>query len=297
MAGAFIFINLTYDPVLAIVGNKVLRLKEWEFIQSKAYGDSNVDQSISKNRLETWGLEELVLRKAREWNITVDEAKIKEFSQKNTDKNLSVQKITRAESEELIRRNYFGVKMKNIITSNVSVSSEEVEDYFKKFQSQFDLPETRTARIIKISSNDTELIEKITKEISIENFASYVKNFSEDPQRELGGLTNQESFEGLEAEMGSLLTQQIFKSNLEQVSGPIQNSNWTYWIKVEDINPSRKAKLQDVSEKIKKIILQIKQQKKMAAWLNEQKSDTHFEIRDSNLRRSRFLAFLGDLVR
>lgn len=186
--------------------------------------------------------------------------------------------------------------MKNTITKDDSVSSDEIQTYFNENQSKFDFPEFRTIRRLRVPSSDIGKIDQISKTITSDNFSLVTKQFSDDVFKEAGGLTDPQNYEGFEDELGPSLTKDIFKTDVGKISGPIVDGDWTYWIKVEDITPPKKAKLEDVSEKIKKLLLQEKQQKTMIRWLNDQKSSMYFEIRDSNLQRSRLNAFFYDLL-
>ena len=102
-------------------------------------------------------------------------------------------------------------------------------------------------------------------------------------------------YEEFSKDMGEEIAKLIFQMNQGEVDGPVKSNGWKYWIQVENIEPAKVLPLEQVKVKITNMLLDNKHKETMDNWLKVQRSKTHFESREANLHKNRFIGFLYDL--
>lgn len=238
-----------YNPIAAIVNNDVIRYNSFikQYNQDETYGLVYDKKSALDNNIT----ELLILQNAKSLDTNIPEELVdKQLSQLGSEEDiirkLNEMGLTIEESKSNIRRSLTVWSMKEYITRDVQITETEAIDFFNKYKEDFNIPETR---IIKTEINS--IIETST--------------YSENDFQEV--WSNQ------------TITQEVFSvKNENTILGPYNIDKGTLYITILGINQEKQVSYEEVSEKVKEVLLRQKEELVYNEWLDSLKSQANIII-------------------
>lgn len=163
-------------------------------------------------------------------------------------------------------------KLYTKVTNGVTVSDEDIEEYYKKNKQQYVLPESRDVRhiLVKKKGLADQLYAQVT---SGGNFAALAKQHSEDPgSKSTGGkMTISKGRQVPEFDKAA------FALGVNEISKPIKTQyGWHIIQALTPMKKSSKTPLSEVRAQIRQQLLQQKKQEEMKKWVD----DTSDEFED-----------------
>ena len=193
-----------------------------------------------------------------------DEAKFNEA--------IAEQGMTLEQLRQAVEQNLWLERMKEAVTSTVSVKENEVQDYYDQHKSEYVLAESRQVRHILISpfldSSGNQMTEtptqtdwdaaeaeaaKVRSEImNGANFVTMVEKYSDD-----------QASKGNEGDLGEIVRgqtapafeQAVFRLKKDEISQPVRTPSGYSIIQVIDITPSQQLAYDSVKEQIRSKLL------------------------------------------
>lgn len=240
----------------------------------------------------------LVYQESKARGITVDESDIDHLVEDTKSKfppaadfetTLASQGYTLTELRENFRRQIAIRKLHDIeIRSQVVVSPQEVEDYYKNHPSEFAEEESLRARSVTIRKSEEAVkkgltdeaakqkIEAIRKRIlEGESFEQLARELSEDANAKEGGMVGW-------VKRGSMLASidgALFELKAGGISSVLETSMGYHLFKIEEKKTSRIPPLEEVREKIREMIFREKARKRFGEWMNQLKTQAYISIR------------------
>ncbi|WP_139491996.1 peptidyl-prolyl cis-trans isomerase [Brevibacillus dissolubilis] len=290
-----------YQPLLYVSGNEVLRKSEWERIKPIYFPNGPSSDDEEWDMIERRSKEELVMLNAKPMGVTVsDELLMERFNQiaptpEERAKVLAEMHMTEEDSKENIVRSITGYRMKNLLTKDVTVSDEEIRNYYQNNLEAFFVPELRTVRYLR-AKKDIQTIQEEIKNVAPKNFPEFLKKYNNDFEGHSGGWHELTSLNHLSTHMGPKVAKEVFTLPANQIIGPIYDTGqWVFWVNVERIDLPFQQKLEDVYGKIQKTVQMEKEAAFMQQWLEEQKGKHPYALFRENMDRSKLAAFWYDL--
>ena len=144
----------------------------------------------------------------------------------------------------------------NEFKNEIKISNKELYDYFKKNKKMFFTPEkTKPSRIfIKYNEENREemlkKVEKLSKELNIENFSKKAKEFSQDDKAENGGDWGYWQWKNFTTQELTI----IERLKESQISSPIDTLNGFSIIYITEKTPENQQNFKTAKKKIRDII-------------------------------------------
>jgi parvulin-like peptidyl-prolyl isomerase len=295
--GLMLWVAKSYDPLLFVVHDQAFRKSEWEQLKPKLM--ITADETDAQ-ALERRSLEELVLFKGKQMNIQPDEELIEKQIQQlgatpeERNQKLAELNMTEEDTRNNYRRSMIGFEVKKRITAGLKVTEEEMQDYYNQYKELFWVPEYRTVRYLRAKTGDS-MIRGVMKDATVENFPKLVESYTNDPNGHSGGWNELITLDHLAQHTSPKVAEIAFQSKKNELVGPIEDGEWTYWINVEDITVPYQQEYKDVRKKIHDILYQEKQTAQYREWLEQQKDIVGYSLYPENLTNSRWKAFWHDL--
>lgn len=141
------------------------------------------------------------------------------------------------------------------LLNNVTVSDEEIKEYYENNRSKYKTKETVRASHILVDSEEkaNEVLEEITDGMSFEEAA---KKYSSCPSKDSGGDLGQFGRGQMVPEFESA----VFSMEKGEISEPVKTQFGYHIIKLTDHIPARNSELDDVKEEVRKNYFLQKQQ-------------------------------------
>lgn len=134
----------------------------------------------------------------------------------------------------------------NKLMSSVSVSDEEVKEYFEHNKSMFTQPKTVAASHILVASE--EEAKKILEEINNGlDFAEAAQKYSSCPSKDKGGALGEFS----QGKMVPEFEQAAFSMNTGEISAPVKTQFGYHIIKVDKVNEAKESSFEEVKDEVK----------------------------------------------
>ncbi len=183
------------------------------------------------------------------------------------------QGLTERQVRDDVRASVVQNKLYTKVTDGVTVSDEDIEEYYKKNKQQYVLPESRDVRhiLVKKKALADQLYEQVTGGGS---FAALAKKHSEDPgSKATGGkMTVSKGRQVPEFDKAA------FSLAVNEISNPIKTQyGWHIIQALTPMKKSSKTPLSEVRAQIRQQLLQQKKQEEMKKWVD----DTSNEFEDS----------------
>lgn len=176
--------------------------------------------------------------------------------------------MTREEMEENIKSN---LSVKKLVSSNIVVTDEEVEEFYAENSQMFNTDEQVNASHILVNTEETanEVLGKIEAGEKFEDLAS---EYSKDGSKDIGG--NLGSFG--RGEMVEPFEEAAFSLPIGEISEPVQSVHGYHIIRVNEKIEAKESNLEESKELIVEMILESKIPDEFSKWYGEKL--TEYEI-------------------
>ncbi len=179
------------------------------------------------------------------------------------------QALSERQVRDDVRASVVQNKLYTKVTDGVTVSDEDIEEYYKKNKEQYVLPESRDVRhiLVKKKALADQLYSQVT---GGGNFAALAKQHSEDPgSKATGGkMTISKGRQVPEFDKAA------FTLAVNQISRPIKTQyGWHIIQALTAMKKSSKTPLSEVRAQIRQQLLQQKKQAEMKKWVDDTSSD------------------------
>lgn len=153
----------------------------------------------------------------------------------------------------------------NKVLSEVTVTDEEAKKYYEENKSQFDKPETVSAKHILVDSEELCFEVKTRIENGELSFEDAAKEYSTCPSNAQGGSLGVFGRGMMVPEFEDA----AFKLELEKVSDPVKTQFGYHLIKVDAKNEAKTSSFDEVKDKVVKQLIQKNQEKKYMDLIKE----------------------------
>jgi foldase protein PrsA len=182
---------------------------------------------------------------------------------------IAKQQLTERQVRDDVRASVVQNKLYAKVTDGVTVSDEDIEEYYKKNKQQYVLPESRDVRhiLVKKKALADQLYQQVT---SGGDFAALAKKHSEDPgSKASGGKLTVSKGRQVPA-----FDKSAFSLSVREISKPIKTQYG--WHIIQALTKTKKASttpLSEVKPQIRQQLLQQKKQEEMKKWVADTSSD------------------------
>ena len=289
------------DRVVAIVNDSAITLSELNAATAGLIDIKDSDKDKKKNIIETKSkvLDQLIEKKlveqaANKAGITVSEKEIdnaiedvkkqNSISQQELLSTLARSGLTFKEYREQLKDQIRQVKFTNKeFRSNVKISHEDVETYYRQNQDKFTGPLMHKLRIISLLATDqgkgTDTEEKAKQVLSMirrgEDFAKLAKEYSHGPDAQEGGDLGYVKA----GEMDKAIEKVAAGLKIGEISDIIKTSTGFHIIQVIDRKKGEPQPLTAVEGEIRNIIFQKIIDERYKIWLEEIMKKAYIEVR------------------
>ena len=296
------------DRVVAVVNDEAITQSEmdrylrplYEQLKQEYQGDALMRQlnEIRLKLLNQMIEDRLVYQESKARGIIVDEAEIDRMvrdargqfgAEEEFEEALSGQGTSLAELRESYRRQIAIRKLHDLeIRSQVVVSPQEIEDFYKARPSELAEEEAIRVRSITVRKGEEALAKGVKDEaakskaaslrgrvLAGESFEKIAREFSEDAHAKEGGLVGWVARGTMLAE----LNQVLFKLHTGGISEVLETPAAYHLFKVEEKKTSRIPKLEEARDKIREILFQEEAKARFKEWMEELKNRAYISIR------------------
>lgn len=296
------------DRIAAVVNDEAITQSEvslylrplYEQLRQHAQGEELAKQ-VNEVRLKLLNQlieDRLVYQEAKARGINVDEAEIDGMIEELKDKFPSVAEFEKAllqdgvtvnELRERYQRQIAIKKLHDLeIRSHVVVSPQDVEEYYKKRQSEFAEEESIRIRSITVrkteeaenkglaDENAKKKLETIEARIKTgESFEKLAQELSEDTNAKEAGMIGWIK----RGEMLPSIESVLFESQPGAITPILETSAGYHLFKIEEKKVGRVPPLEEIRDKIRNVLFHEEAQKRFEEWMNQLKSRAYISIR------------------
>lgn len=286
------------DAIIAIVDDELITLKDLKdytksvYTQLKMGGQhtdtqiSEIMKSIEENGLDRLIEDRLVLNAANKLGIEARDAAIDE--KLNEIKNrypseqafmaalamdgYSISDLRKQFANQLKTQFYVDMQIK----SHITISPQEVTDYYANNPQEFVRPEHVLVDMIffPINNAPNDALQKITEVHNLllngQTLSDAAKAFSITP-------TPMHIYKG---QMKPDIEEQIFKLNDNAFTGPIKSDEGYFIFKLQRRMPAETVSLEEAKNQIFQFLFNKKFKTKMQEWFEKEKANTYLEIKN-----------------
>lgn len=164
--------------------------------------------------------------------------------------------------------------------SKISVSKEDIEDYYRQNIKEFYGPPTFRIGLILLSDKDKLLQSMREKAVTEgigagEDFKELAKQYSDDASSGSGGDLGYLGY----GEIDARLERVAGELKPGEVRGPITGPGGVYFIKLEERRPGEPRPLEEIEGLIHKTLFDKTMEEMYSSWLKEIKDSAHIDIR------------------
>ncbi|MCF8012060.1 MAG: peptidylprolyl isomerase [Clostridiales bacterium] len=258
------------EQAVAKVNGKSINKSELYNELVKQSGQQALDALISQ---------EIIEQEAEEQNVEVTDSdvekeitKVKEYYGGQDAFNQAMESYGYS-SDDLKKEITMNIKVKKLLEPRISISEEEMKEYFNTNKDSFAVKEQVNASHILVEEKETaqEVNEKIQ---SGEDFAELAKEYSID-------TTNKEQGGNLgfiqKGEMVKEFEQAAFSLEKSEISEPVKTKYGYHIIKVNEKKEAKKANYEENKEDIKDMLFEKKMQTEYEPWMQEMREKYEVE--------------------
>lgn len=264
LIGAGIIFSLTWskEKVVATVDGKSITKDELYDELVKAGGKTALNLLIENEVID------LELKKR---NITITDDEV-DLAVENTaylyggEEGLKASMLQSGLTEEMFRNNTKKLlSLKKIMSKEIEVTEEEIEQYFDENKERFfDMDERVEVHVILV--DEEAEAESIIEELEADaDFAELAEQYSEHNSAEAGGNVGFVTKDILPDALASA----TFALEIDEISEPIYTEAGYHIVKVTDKKEAKEATLDEARDIIKELILTEKTQKRYDSWFDE----------------------------
>jgi len=261
VAFALYVTNFRTDTVARVNGKAISKDELYDYLV-KQNGPQALDALI---------MQEIINQEAKKQNITVTDADIQKEMQKIVDYYGGEESFNQAIAssgysvEDVKEDLIMNFKVKKLMEPVISISEDEMKNYFEENKNMFAQEEKVKASHILVDAEEKalEVREKLSKG---EDFAELAKNYSLDTSNNQKGGDLGFFKRG---EMVAEFEKAAFALEVGKISGPVKTEYGYHIIKVDEKISSKEPDYEDSIDEIKDIILEQKMQTQFYTWLDE----------------------------
>lgn len=272
----FVLLSLSLVLVISITGctskgndEIVAKVNDQVITKEELYNSLVKENGLQV--LETLITEKIIDVEAKKQNITVSEeeieAEINELMESYGGEELFKQALEYyGYTMDDIKKNVtVNTKIKKLVEPSITITEEEMKEYFEKNKDSFDQEEQVKARHILVDTEE-EAKEIKGKIDAGEDFAELAKEYSKDEGSKAAGGSLGYFGRG---RMVASFEEAAFSLEIGEVSEPVKSDFGYHIIKVEDKKEAKEANYEESKEKIKDIILEDKLPEAYQNWYQE----------------------------
>ncbi|GAV22790.1 peptidylprolyl isomerase [Carboxydothermus pertinax] len=259
-----------------------------------------LDQMINELLISQYAKEKKIEPTKDEITNKINEIRAQFTSPQEFEKALKDRNISNDDLTEMVRIQLINEKIYNEITKGITVSEQEVKDYYEKHktEAEFQSPEQRQVRHILIAVNDgnaqnnphfntsvkrtdaeaKKLAEDLIKQIKAgKDFTTLAKEKSDDP----GVKENGGQYTFSRGEMVKEFEDAAFalKKPGDITETPVKTAFGYHIIKLEKIIPARQKSYDEVKEQLKNYLLEQKKRDAYSKFLNDLRKKAKIETK------------------
>jgi parvulin-like peptidyl-prolyl isomerase len=195
---------------------------------------------------------------------------------KRYEQALETQGLTQEQAKEELRANLVAQKLYNKVTEDVTVSDEEIKEYYDTHKSQYVQPQSREVRHILVEKK--ALADQLYAQLkSGGNFAALAKKYSKDP----GSAQNGGKLTVTKGQTVPEFDKTTFQLKKNELSQPVKTQYGYHIIQaLSDIKAESKTPLAKVEASIKQQLEKQQKDEAMTKWVE----DTKKEYCDSKIK-------------
>jgi peptidyl-prolyl cis-trans isomerase SurA len=280
------------DRIVAVINDSIITLSELN--AAMALDDERLKKSPEKAlsaTLEKIIEQKLIKQASDKTGIDVSEREVDNAVEEVLDQNsLSKERLTTelkksgltlAEYREQLKEQIRQVKFIDMeFRSKISISEEDIEDYYRRNIKEFYGPPTFRIRLILLSGEDKQLQSMRKKAVidgikAKEDFAELASQYSDDPSSESGGDLGYLNY----GEIDLRLEKVASELKPGEVSRAVAGPGGSYFIKLEERRPGEPRPLEEMKGLIHKRLFDSTMDEMYGSWLEEIRSSAHIDIR------------------
>ena len=227
----------------------------------------------------------LISQYAQKMGIVVTDEEVKEFVNKYLDQILNQYKINEEDLEKFLKsQGYKSLdqykerlfekrkmilylsRLKDKVTSNVTVSDEEIKDFYEKNKDKFKSEGSVHVRHILLNTEEEakEVLERLKAGEKFEDLAreKSVDEFSKIKGGDLGWIER--------GSMDPAFEKAVFSAKIGDIVGPVKTSYGWHIIEVLEKKEGGTKPLEEVKKQIESYLLTIKQEQEWQRWLSSE---------------------------
>jgi peptidyl-prolyl cis-trans isomerase C len=272
------------SAILVKIGNQVIRQSDFDLFLKSFLNDQQRSQFQNNNEANEQVLNYFL-------RLRIMAAKAQKDGLHNKPEYTSKISIARMQilAQSLIERDL------PTIESKITVTDEEIKDYFHTNKEMFKTPETFSARHILVSNKtlDNELrlltneemqvkITKIQDEIKRgKSFADVASEYSDDPgSKDRGGLYENIAF----GKFATEFEQAVRSQEIDKIGDPIKTQYGYHLIEVKKITPSINKTFEESKEIIKETMIAERKKSEMEKYFNKLKKAINYKQVDHTIK-------------
>lgn len=165
------------------------------------------------------------------------------------------------------------------VENNVNISDDEMKKYFENNKEKMKTQESVKASHILVSTKEMdeneakEKIEKISEEVTKDNFDELAKKYSDCPSKENGGDLGFFS----KGKMDPVFENAAFDLDIDEISSPVKTNFGYHIIYKKDHNAEKDLQFEDVKDHIKSTITKEKSNKIIGKFIEKLKNKYNVE--------------------
>jgi foldase protein PrsA len=277
LAGLFLGTSLAAcssgSAIATVNGQPVSRSEFNDRLESSPMGRTVLQQLVQETLIEQY---------AKNNNINVSDAEIDareteinaNFPAGSWDEMLKARGLTEADVRAALREQ---IILDKALTSKVTITPAQIQDYFNKNHATYDKPETVTARHILVPN--LALANQVEGDLKAgQSFADLAKKYSTDPgSKDQGG--NLGSF--AKGKMVPSFDKYAFSAPVGQISPPIKSPFGYHIIQVQSRTPGQKASLASATPQIEETLREQQEAPLIQPFLQELQQKATIVVNDA----------------
>ena len=280
------------DRIVAVINDGIITLSELN--AAMALDDERLKKSPEKTLSATLDriIEQKLIKQASDkTGIDVSEREVDNAVEEVLDQNslsrerlkaeLEKNGLTLTEYREQLKEQIRQVKFIDMeFRSKISISKEDIEDYYRRNIEEFYGPPAFRIRLILLSDEDKQLQSMRKKAVvdgieAGEDFGELASQYSNDPSSENGGDLGYLNYGEIDLRLEKAVSELTPGEISEAITGP----GGSYFIKLEERRSPEPRPLEEMKGLIHKRLFDSTMDEMYSSWLKEIRSSAHIDIR------------------